>query len=154
MDEQTKQLEAEGRKTIEIMRTAFTAFGLSDEETAQKINTLVQHMQQSNGSFRFLRIRDVVYTIEVTGVRQVELHAMIGGQQHQSDKYRVKQLEKTLPNALAVVKELGVSVAYVSMPKKEAKPYAKMMREFGFTFKDLEDVPGAEDLIAYIVRLQ
>jgi hypothetical protein len=146
--------EQEGRKTVKIMQDCFKSFGLSDKEANTKIGALVSHVQSSNGSFTFLRIRDVVYTVEVTGVNQVEIHAIPGGSSKQDDKYRVKKLEQTLPNALAVLQQLGTQVVYVTMPKKDSKPYDKIMEEFGFAKRDIPEEVGAADLIAYIARIQ
>jgi hypothetical protein len=95
-----------------------------------------------------------VYTVEVTGVNQVEIHAIPGGSSKQDDKYRVKKLEQTLPNALAVLQQLGTQVVYVTMPKKDSKPYDKIMEEFGFAKRDIPEEVGAADLIAYIARIQ
>lgn len=151
-----KQLspEEEGRESAKVMRECFKSFGLSDAEANKKIGALITQVQQAKGSFLLIRVRDVVYSVSVAGVNQVEIHAMPGGRTKQDDKYRVKKLEQTLPNILAILKEMGASVIYTTMPKKEAKPYEKMMEQFGFTKIDIPEETGAVDLIAYVVRVQ
>lgn len=155
-DTNEKQMtpEEEGRISVKLMRECFKSFGLSDMEANKKIGVIASHIQNSKGSFRLIRIRDVVYTAEVTGVNQVEVHAMPGGRTKQDDKYRVKKLEQTLPNVLAVLHGIGTQVVYVTMPKKDAKPYDNLMSEFGFKKVDIPEDTGAVDMIAYIVRLQ
>jgi hypothetical protein len=144
----------EGQISAKIMREAFRSFGLSDEEANEKIGGLIHKVQASNGSFQLIRIRDVVYTADVTGKNTVEIHAMPGGSIKQNHKYRVKKLEDTLPNVMSVLYQMGVEVIYVTMPKKEAQPYDKMMNEFGFEKVDIPEDTGAKDLIAYIVRIK
>jgi hypothetical protein len=148
-----KELE-EGRISAKIMQEAFKSFGMSDQEANEKIGGLINQVQTSNGSFRLIRVRDVVYTVAVMGKNMVEIHAMPGGSVKQNHKYRVKKLESTLPNALAILQQLGVEVVYVTMPKKEAQPYERMMNEFGFEKVDIPEDTGAVDMIAYIVRIQ
>lgn len=156
MNEIAKELspEEEGKVSMKIMQDCFLSFGLSMKEANEKIAALVVKMQESQGRFRFFRIRDVIYTAEVTGKNQVELHAIPGGKAKQNLKYRLKKLEDTLPNILAVMDQLAVSVVYVTMPKKSAPPYDELMETLGFTKTDIPEDTGAIDQIAYIARLR
>lgn len=144
--------EKEGAITAKIMQECFQSFGLSLRQANEKIGALMVHAKEDG--FRLFRIRDVVYTCAVTGKNMVEIHAMPGGKVKQDDKYRIKKLEETLPNMLAILHEIGTQTAYVSMPKNESKPYDKIMQEFGFTKRDIPEEYNAPDMIAYIVRLQ
>lgn len=142
----------EGKITAQIMQDCFLSFGMSRAEANKKIGAIAQHAQHDG--FKLFRIQDVVYTAEVTGKDLVELHAIIGGKSKQTDEYRRTKLKDTLPGILTIMHQLGTKTVYVSMPKKDARPYDALMRQFGFAKKDIPEEYGAPDMVAYIARLQ
>lgn len=142
----------EGETTAKIMQDCFLSFGLSMAEANKKIGAIAQHIQTE--SFKLFRVKDVVYSAEVTGKDMVELHAMIGGRTKQSDEYRRTKLKQTLPGMLSILHQIGTQVVYVSMPKKSASPYDALMKQYGFAKKDIPEEYGAQDMIAYVARLQ
>lgn len=146
------EAEREGRATIKLMQEGFQSFGVSIEDANKRIGMLAQKAQEDG--FRLVRLRDVVYTVEVAGPSMVEVHAIPGGSTKQTVAYRIKKLEETLPNLLAIVQQLEVAVVFVPMPKAEAKPYAELMKQFGFTAKDIPEDTGAKDMVAYIARIR
>lgn len=149
-----KVYEKEGRLVHKLMVQCFRSFGLSDSDISQKLAAIFEQVKSSNGAFQLIRIRDVVYTAGVTGKGQLELHALIGGQDKQDTAYRVEKLQNTLPNALATVYQFGAEVVYCPMPKKEAVPYDETMELFGFTKVDIPEEDGVKDMIVYVARLR
>lgn len=119
------------------------------QKVIEAINSIANQVQQEG--CKLIHFGNVVFVTNVSGSRMVEFHAIVGGKLEQKEK--IAEIDKELDNLLPMLKELGVLIAYTTMPKEKVSVFGKILDNYKFSKKDVE-LPDGKSGVAFYISLE
>lgn len=120
-----------------------------EKKVVGAINVIADQVQQEG--CKLIHFGNVVFLVHVTGSHMVEFHAMVGGKTN--EKQKLAEIDKQLDKLLPMLKELGVLIAYTTMPKDKVSKFAHILDNYKFSKRDVQ-LPDGRPGVAFYVSLE
>lgn len=140
----------EQNKVIQILYDHFSEQYKDDEQKVIGAINYIGELVQQEGC-KLVHFGEVVFMVTVTAAKMTEFHAMVGGKMSESDK--LKTLDKELDQLLKYLKDIGVALAFTYMPTSKVKVFSKILEEYKFTRKEVDD-PSGKKVTAFYISLE
>jgi len=145
-----EEVTEEQNKVVRIIYDHFLNQYKGDEKKAVAAVNYISDLVQQEGC-KLLHFNEVVFMVTVTGIKMVEFHAMIGKKMSETEK--LKTLDTELDKLLEYLKELGVALAFTTIPADKAKIFSKILEEYKFKSKAVTG-PDNKKMMAFYIGLE
>lgn len=135
-------------QVIKIMYDHFKAQYKDDKKAVAAVNYIGEKVQEPG--CKLVHLGKIVFLITVSGVRMVEMHAMIDS--HLSESEKLKELDKQLDPLIDILRKADVKVLYTYMPVKDKAKYEKILSEYEFK-EDKIKGPDGKTYIAFYIEV-